>query len=138
MYQKPSLEEVVTDLVSLLTPTPGSSTPTPFVANQEWLIGKRIHHRLKDSSGTELWYYNTILSLVPGTTDWFNVKYDGEDTILSRNLIDIEKGVSIMSVEYNRVHAHVQNVIITCVCVYGDRVLCCHVYGSDKLCCFLL
>ena len=29
------------------------------------------------------------LSLVPGTTDWFNVKYDGKDTILSlKNILD--------------------------------------------------
>ena len=92
-HRKLRVEEVVTNLVSLLSPTPGSSTPTPFVASQEGLIGKRIHHRWKDSSGTELWYYGTILSLVPGTTDWFNVKYDGEDTILSLNLfMDIEKG----------------------------------------------
>ena len=32
-----------------------------------------------------------VLSLVPGTTDWFNVIYDGEDTILCLNLfVDIE------------------------------------------------
>ena len=32
--------------------------------------------------------------LVPGTTDWYNVKYDGEDEILSLNLlVDIDKGV---------------------------------------------
>ena len=74
---KLSVEDVVTNLVSLLSPTPGSSTPTPFVASQEGLIRKRIHHRWKDSSGTELWYYGTIFNLVPGTTEWFNVKYDG-------------------------------------------------------------
>ena len=62
-------------------------------ASQEGLIRKRIHHRWKDSSDTELWYYGTILSLVPRTTDRFNVKYDGKGTILSPNLfIDIEKG----------------------------------------------
>ena len=108
-----SVEEAVTNLVSLLSSTLGSSTPTPFVARQEWLIGKLIHHRWKDASDTELWYYGTILSLVPGTTDWFNVKYDAEDTILSINLfIDIEKGdlrISIMSVVYNRVR--VQNLL---------------------------
>ena len=38
------------------------------------------------------------LSLVPGTTDWFNVKYDGEDTILSKIF-----WTSITSVMYNRV-----------------------------------
>ena len=31
--------------------------------------------------------------LVPGTTDWYNVKYDGDDEILSLNLlVDIDKG----------------------------------------------
>ena len=68
------------------------------------MIGKRIHHRWKGSSGTELWYYG---SLVPGTTDWFNVKYDGEDTILSLNLfIDIEEGDlwTRLLLMYNTVH----------------------------------
>ena len=39
------------------------------------------------------WFYGTILDLVPGTMDWYNIKYDGEEDILSLNiLIDIEKG----------------------------------------------
>ena len=30
---------------------------------------------------------------MPGTTEWYNVKYDGEDDILTLNLLlDIEKG----------------------------------------------
>ena len=34
-----------------------------------------------------------MLNLVPGTTDWYNVKNDGEDEILSLNLlVDIDKG----------------------------------------------
>ena len=37
-------------------------------------------------------YYGKILSLVPGTIDWFNILYDGEDLVVSINLIDIERG----------------------------------------------
>ena len=44
--------------------------------------------------GKEKWYKSQVLNLVPGTTDWCNVKYD-EDEILSLNLlVDIDKGDS--------------------------------------------
>ena len=71
-----------------------SNTPVaPFIASQENLVGRYICHKWKDTDGYEQLYYGKILSLVPGTTDWFNVIYDGEDTVLSFNLvIDIEKG----------------------------------------------
>ena len=49
--------------------------------------------RWREPDGSEYLYYGKILSSVPGTTDWFNVIYDGEDTVLSLNLfIDIERG----------------------------------------------
>ena len=58
----------------------------------EGLAGKRIKHKWKDEDD-EKWYYGTILNLVPGTKDWYNIKYDGEEEVLSLNiLIDIEKG----------------------------------------------
>ena len=58
----------------------------------EGLAGKRIKHKWKDEDD-ENWYYGTILDLVPGTKDWYNIKYDGEEEILSLNiLMDIEKG----------------------------------------------
>ena len=61
--------------------------------NQESLVGKKIRHRWCDPDGTEQWYSGRILSVVPGTTEWFNVKYDGEEEVLSLNLYtDIENG----------------------------------------------
>ena len=58
----------------------------------EELAGKRIKHKWKDEDD-EKWYYGTILDLVPGTKDWYNIKYDGEEEVLSLNiLMDIEKG----------------------------------------------
>ena len=43
--------------------------------------------------GTEQWYTGRILSVVPGTTEWFNVQYDGEQEVLSLNLYtDIDNG----------------------------------------------
>ena len=96
--KKLTVDELARNLVTLLTscssiPSQGSSRPDLLTASQETLIGKRICHRWKDSDGTEQWYHGNILSLVPGTNDWFNVQYDGEDVILSLNLfLDIEKG----------------------------------------------
>ena len=70
-----------------------STASSPFIATKESLIGRRICHKWGEPDGSEHLYYGKILSLVPGTTDWFNVIYDGEDTVLSLNLfIDIERG----------------------------------------------
>ena len=88
-----TVDEVVNNLLTLISPLPRLNPSTPFVATQESLIGKRICHKWKQPDGTERFYYGQVLSLVPGTTDRFNVTCDGEDTILSLNLfLDIEKG----------------------------------------------
>ena len=64
-----------------------------LVVNSESLIGKQIFYKWTDVDGKEKWYKGQVLNLVPGTTDWYNVKYDGEDEILSLNLlVDIDKG----------------------------------------------
>ena len=40
--------------------------------------------------GKEKWYKGQVLGLVPGTSDWYNVR---ENEILSLNLlVDIDKG----------------------------------------------
>ena len=49
--------------------------------DQEGLVGKRIRHKWKDDDD-ERWYLGTILDLVPGTKDWYNIKYDEEDDTL--------------------------------------------------------
>ena len=94
--RKCSVDEVVGNLATLFTPSccePVTHPSSPFVATQESLIGKRICHKWRESDGSENLYYGKILSLVPGTTDWFNVQYDGEDIVLSLNLfLDIERG----------------------------------------------
>ena len=42
-----------------------------------------------DEDGKEEWYCGRILSLVPGTVEWFNVQYDGEELKL---YTDIDSG----------------------------------------------
>ena len=43
--------------------------------------------------GSEHWYLGAILDIVPCTDDWYNVKYDDEEQILSLNVkVDIDKG----------------------------------------------
>ena len=64
-----------------------------LAVNSESLIGKQIFLRWKDVDGKEKWYKGQVLNLLPGTTDWYNVKNNGEDEILSLNLlVDIDKG----------------------------------------------
>ena len=86
-----TVEEVTANLCQLLGST--SIASGSLAVNCESLIGKLIFHRWQDVDGKEKWYKGQVLSLVPGTTDWYNVKYDGEDEILSLNLlVDIDKG----------------------------------------------
>ena len=43
--------------------------------------------------GEEQWYSGTILDVVPGTDDRYNVQCDNENQVLSLNLLlDIEQG----------------------------------------------
>ena len=61
--------------------------------NQESLVGKRIRHKWNNEEGDERWYTGLILSVVDGSTEWFDVQYDGEEDILTLNLYeDTEKG----------------------------------------------
>ena len=86
-----TVDEVSQNLIKLIEPS-SQMQPTSTSAN-EALIGKRICHRWKDSDGSEKWYFGTILSLIAGSSDWFNVSYDGAEEVLSLNLLlDIEKG----------------------------------------------
>ena len=89
-----TVEEISENLCQLLGSTTTSAVASDSLAvSCESLIGKQIFHRWKDVDGKEKWYKGQVLSLVPGTTDWYNVKYDGEDEILSLNLlVDIHKG----------------------------------------------
>ena len=76
--KKLTVDEVASNLSALFSPAhrPVVSS-SPFIATQESLVGRRICHRWRESDGAEHLYYGKILSIVPGTTDWFNVIYDG-------------------------------------------------------------
>ena len=87
------IEEIKSNLTLLLQQSCEVPVSSLASVNQESLVGKKIRHRWCDPDGTEQWYSGRILSVVPGTTEWFNVKYDGEEEVLSLNLYtDIENG----------------------------------------------
>ena len=95
--KKLGVDEVVANLLVLISPLHSQrlAPVSPFTATQESLIGRHIIlcHKWKLSDGSEQLYYGKILSFVPGTIDWFNVLCDGEDLVVSINLlIDIERG----------------------------------------------
>ena len=90
-----SIAELSDNLGRLLSSSQTQSCPvgSSVTLNCESLIGKEINHRWKSEGGVERWYRGTVLSFVPGTTDWFNVQYEGEDNAMSLNLLmDIENG----------------------------------------------
>ena len=55
---------------------------------RESLVGKTIKHRWRDESGVEQWYLGNVLSKVAGTNEWYKVRYEGEDDVLTLNLHD--------------------------------------------------
>ena len=56
------------------------------------LVGKTIKHLWKVDD-LDVWYIGQVLSVVPGTQDWFNIKYDGEEQVVTLNINeDIRKG----------------------------------------------
>ena len=88
-----TVDELTQNLVILVKPLTQASLQSASQQSNETLIGKRICHRWIDSDGSEQWYLGSILSIVSGTDDWFNVKYDVEGEILSLNLLlDVERG----------------------------------------------
>ena len=74
-----SITEMSNNLCRLLSSSQTQLSPiSPSITlNCESLIGKEINHQWKSEGGVERWYRGTVLSLVPGTTDWFNVQYEG-------------------------------------------------------------
>ena len=81
-----TIEEISSNLALLLQHSTQVPTNMLTSLNQESLVGKKVRHRWCNLDGTEQWYTGRILSVVPGTTEWFNVQYDGEQEVLSLNL----------------------------------------------------
>lgn len=92
-------EEMARNLCLLLSSQPSSQQEiTPHHREKhsgiasELLIGKTIKHLWKVDD-SEVWFTGKVLSRVPGTEDWFNIIYDGEDQVVSLNITeDISKG----------------------------------------------
>ena len=86
-----SVDDLVSNLEKLLSASPVQDRHV--AENQQSLIGKTIRHKWCNEEGEEQWYTGHILSAVEGSTDWFNVQYDGEEDTLTLNLYeDIENG----------------------------------------------
>ena len=88
-----TVDELIINLEKLLAVSAPLDLDRHTAVNQESLVGKRIRHKWNNAEGDEQWYTGLILSVVDGSTEWFNVQYDGEEDILTLNLYeDIEKG----------------------------------------------
>ena len=88
------MEVICENLCKLLSSVHFVNTPSTVATNCQSLIGRDIYYKWKDEDREERWYKGRDLSLVPGTreSEWYNVKFDGEDDILTLNLLlDIEK-----------------------------------------------
>ena len=94
--KKLSVDEMTHNLLKLLSTGSESDTPTqpPKDSEATDLVGKRICHRWLVADDEE-WFTGHIMSVVPGTNSWFNVKYDGEDQILTLNLFEDMQNVDL-------------------------------------------
>jgi len=60
---------------------PSFPVASSLAVNCESFIRKQIFHKWKDLDGKETWYGGHVLGLVPGTSNWYSVQYNGEDDI---------------------------------------------------------
>ena len=81
------VEVIIENLCKLLTSAQLEILPATIAINCQSLIGKEILHRWKDEDGQKRWYKGKVLNLIPGTTDWFNVKYNGEEDVFNTQFI---------------------------------------------------
>ena len=91
-----TVDEMKSNLAQLLPRTQEQTLGTlPFRELPDDLSGKQIHHRWIVKGEAE-WFHGTILGKVAGqlsTGMWYNIKYDGEEDIVTLNLQeDIDTG----------------------------------------------
>lgn len=83
-----TIEQLMTNLTVLINEARKGSTTEKKLNKKPLLVNKHIKHRFNDA-----WYYGHILSVVPGFTDWYNVKYDNDEAIYVYKLQeDYEQG----------------------------------------------
>ena len=89
-HKKLSVEEVTEQLSQIVNfqIVDQQSTSATHIQSKGFHLfpGSKIRHRWEDEPGKFTWYEGNIVSVVPGTKHWYNVKYDEEDDILSLNL----------------------------------------------------
>jgi len=82
------VEHIIDNLCQLMDSVPPSfPVASSLVVNCKSLIGKHIFHKWKDADSKETWCRGHVLGLVQGISDWYNVQCNGEDDILSLNLL---------------------------------------------------
>ncbi|KAK3103507.1 hypothetical protein FSP39_019719 [Pinctada imbricata] len=78
-----SLDELKANLKVLIDEARKGSTSETKSKKTPLLVLKRIKHKFEND-----WYYGEVVSVVPGFTDWYNVKYDNDPAIYVYRLQD--------------------------------------------------
>ena len=76
--KKLSVDEATHNLIKLLSTESNTPPQLPEDSEAADLVGKRIYHRWLVADDEEC-FTGLILSVVPGTNNWFNVKYAGKE-----------------------------------------------------------
>ena len=91
--QQYTVKELMDNLAKLINEEEEETVSGLANEGRESLVGKTIKHRWQDESGVEQWYFGEVMSKVAGTNEWYNVRYEGEDDVLTLNLReDIDLG----------------------------------------------
>ena len=81
-----SVPRVTENLKTLVTfAAPNTSEQEEHIS---FLVGKRIRHKFQDSAENMHWYPGLVISQVPNFDRWFNVIYDGDETVYTFRLLD--------------------------------------------------
>ena len=85
-----NLSELKDNLTILINEARKGSTKEIKIGKKPLLVNKTIKHRF---TGNDAWYDGHVISVVPGFTEWYNVKYDGDEAIYVYRLQeDYEQG----------------------------------------------
>lgn len=83
-YQKLTIEQLKSNVFKLIQDCLMVPTEEKHQSNVPLLVGKKVSHKFSD--GAE--YIGTVISVVPGFCEWYNIKYQNDEAIYAYNLAE--------------------------------------------------
>ena len=85
---KLSLTQLESNVKALVDDTLLEETVKYKLPDVPLLVGKKVKHQFKEKGESELKVYvGKVISVVPGFSNWYNIKYEEDDAIYAFNLV---------------------------------------------------